>query len=171
MDDEGRFDEFYRVEYARLVGALSLVTGSRAEAQDAVDEALARAWEQLGRGRELASLSAWARVTAMNLARGLLRRRAVERRARARLAASDLVGPDDDTTLTVLDVRRALAELSRRQREVAVLHYLLDLPVAQIAVELRIREGTVKSMLSRARAALATLITSKASEVDHDTPA
>ena len=41
MDAEP-FDEFYRDGYARLVGAVGLVTGSRAEAQDAVDEAVAQ---------------------------------------------------------------------------------------------------------------------------------
>ena len=54
-----------------------------------------------------------------------------------------------------LDVRGAIAKLTRRQREVLILHYFLDVPVRRIAQELRLSEGTVKSCLHRGRAALA----------------
>jgi RNA polymerase sigma-70 factor (ECF subfamily) len=156
--DPGPFDVFYRDGYARLVAAVGLVVGSRAEAEDAVDEALARAWSRVQRGEPIESLGAWVRVVALNLARGRLRRRAVERRARVRLA-----GPTDresplDRHGAAVDVRRALATLSRRQREVTVLFYFCDLPVREIATELRIDEGTVKSTLHKARAALAAVL-------------
>jgi RNA polymerase sigma-70 factor (ECF subfamily) len=154
--DDSRFDDFYRREYARAVTAVALVTGSVAEAQDAVDEALARAWEQERRERGPDSLAAWVRVVALNLARGRLRRRGVEQRARARLTTVAVVDPEMEVAL---DVRTALAQLSRRQREVAVLHYFYDLPVAQVASELALSEGTVKSMLHRARVALAASLT------------
>ena len=52
----------------------------------------------------------------------------------------------------VLEAMRALPE---RQREVLALHYLADLPVAEIATTLRVPEGTVKSRLMRGREALA----------------
>jgi RNA polymerase sigma-70 factor (ECF subfamily) len=41
---------------------------------------------------------------------------------------------------------------------VVVLHYLADLPVADIAAQLGIPQGTVKSRLSRARDRLAGLL-------------
>jgi RNA polymerase sigma-70 factor (ECF subfamily) len=148
------FADFLAADYGRLVGAVTLVTGSRDEARDAVDEALARAWAQVRRGRGPDSLGAWVRVVALNLARGRFRHRAVEERARARLAG---VGEDrDHAALGALnvDARRALAALPRRQREVTVLFYFLDLPVAEIARELKVDEGTVKNALHRARAAL-----------------
>jgi RNA polymerase sigma factor (sigma-70 family) len=53
----------------------------------------------------------------------------------------------------------ALAELDEPQREVAVLHYLVDLPVTEIADTLGIAEGTVKSRLARGRSRLAELLT------------
>jgi RNA polymerase sigma factor (sigma-70 family) len=55
-------------------------------------------------------------------------------------------------------VRDALARLSPRQREVTVLYFFLDLPVATIAAELGISVGTVKSMLARARTALGAIL-------------
>jgi RNA polymerase sigma factor (sigma-70 family) len=60
-------------------------------------------------------------------------------------------GPTGDR----LDVVLALAALPRRQREVAVLRYYLDLSTADIADQMRTSEGTVKSQLSKARAHLA----------------
>jgi RNA polymerase sigma-70 factor (ECF subfamily) len=56
-----------------------------------------------------------------------------------------------------VDLRRALAALPRAQREAVVLQGL-GLGVAEIARELGVPVGTVKSRLSRARAALASLL-------------
>jgi RNA polymerase sigma-70 factor (ECF subfamily) len=65
VDDAQHFDDFYREGYARLAAAVGLLTGSRAEAEDAVDEALARAWTRLQRGDEIEALGAWVRVVAL----------------------------------------------------------------------------------------------------------
>ena len=59
-----------------------------------------------------------------------------------------------------LDVDAAVAALPRRQREVVPLHYLIDPPVRQIAAVLPISEGSVKSHLFDARAALRTMLES-----------
>ena len=48
------------------------------------------------------------------------------------------------------------------QRKAVVLHHLLDLPVDQVAVELGVPVGTVKSRLARARGALATRLAPEA---------
>ncbi len=62
------------------------------------------------------------------------------------------VGPEHVAIVT------ALEEVDADQREVVVLHYLADLPVADIATQLGVPEGTVKSRLSRARGRLAGLL-------------
>ena len=67
-----------------------------------------------------------------------------------------------------MDARRALAELPRRQREITVLFYFCDLSVQEIADELSIDQGTVKSTLHRARAALAAVLGDDTNEEDHD---
>ena len=150
--DEIAIREFLHTSYPRLVAAVALTSGSRPAAEDAVQEALIRAWERSDKGEEVDSLEGWVTTVALNLARSGLRRLRSERRARARLDAS-MVG--EPPTADRIDVDRALATLPRRQREVAVLRYYLQLDTREVASALELNEGTVKSTLSRARAALA----------------
>jgi hypothetical protein len=63
-------------------------------------------------------------------------------------------------------VRQALAQLSTDHRAVLVLHEMCDLSVEQIAAQLRIPTGTVKTRLMRGRAALAALLTDPAEDDD-----
>ncbi|MGH2572717.1 MAG: RNA polymerase sigma factor [Actinomycetota bacterium] len=146
-------------DYGRLVAGVALMCGSRAAAEDAVQEALARAWERSNRGELIRSLKAWVARVAINLVRSGFRRARAERRARERLGrqvagaaseASPLGGHDE-----VADLRRALAILPRRQREATVLRYYLDMDVKEIADVLGVTEGTAKTTLFRARHALA----------------
>jgi RNA polymerase sigma-70 factor (ECF subfamily) len=155
-----RFEDFFVFEYPRLVGALRLVTGDADRATDAVDEACARAWEHLARGRSIDVLGAWVRVVAFNVARDKHRRRRSERLSSDRAAsrAVDDAGELSTRVAMVLDVRTALSRLPRLQREVVVSFYFLDQPVETIALDLEIPTGTVKSILHRARAALAELL-------------
>jgi RNA polymerase sigma-70 factor (ECF subfamily) len=158
---DGAFDEFYRTDYPRLVAAIGLLIGDLDLARDAVDEALARAWERMGRGESIDCLPAWVRSVALNVVRGRFRRRAIERRVRSRIAASalrDSSTPHAGLEGIGVDVRRALTTLPRRQREVTILYYFLDLSVEEIAGGLSVSEGTVKTSLHRARAALAPLL-------------
>ena len=60
-----------------------------------------------------------------------------------------------EPTGELVDLRRALDALPRRQRETTVLRYYLDLDVSEIAFTLGVTEGTVKTSLHRARTALA----------------
>jgi RNA polymerase sigma-70 factor, ECF subfamily len=150
--DEVELRRFLNDHYSRLVGAVSLVTGDLASAEDAIQEAIVRAWERSERGEEIAALDRWVAAVAMNLSRSRFRRIRVERLARPRLAPpTTTAGPTGER----LDVVRALASLPRRQREVAVFRYYFDLSTADIAAEMRTSEGTVKSQLSKARAHLA----------------
>jgi RNA polymerase sigma-70 factor, ECF subfamily len=149
--DEVGLRGFLREHYPRLVGAVALVTGDVASAEDAVQEAIVRAWERSERGEEIIALDRWVAAVAMNLSRSRLRRLRVERLARPRLVDVPMTeGPTGDR----LDVVLALAALPRRQREVTVLRYYLDLSTADIADQMRTSEGTVKSQLSKARAHL-----------------
>ncbi|HET9724532.1 MAG TPA: sigma-70 family RNA polymerase sigma factor, partial [Actinomycetota bacterium] len=157
--EEVHIREFLGGPYPKLVTAVAATCGSRAAAEDAVQEALARAWERSLQGYEIRDLEAWVRTVAVNLSRSWLRRRLAERRAGERLrAATRLGGLAPEPSRDRLDVLDALARLPRRQREATVLRYYLDLDVAQIADALGVHEGTVKTTLHRARRALAGLL-------------
>ncbi len=153
MLDDTTIREFLRDDYPRLVNAVALVTGDVSAAEDAVQEALVRAWIRSDRGEDIESLPAWVAVVAMNLTRSGWRRMTAERRARARLSSA--FASDDARSVERLDVERALAGLPRRQRQIAVLRYFLQLDTREVAEALRVSEGTVKNSLSKARAALA----------------
>jgi DNA-directed RNA polymerase specialized sigma24 family protein len=71
--DEVAIGEFLHTSYPRLVAAVALTSGSRPAAEDAVQEALIRAWERSDKGEEIASLEGWVATVALNLARSGLR--------------------------------------------------------------------------------------------------
>lgn len=82
--------------------ALTVAYGSRAAAEDAVLEAVARAWEQMDRGIYIESLPAWVATVARRLIKSGLRRRNAERRARARIHEPS--GRGDDALKRVEDL-------------------------------------------------------------------
>lgn len=154
--DEGDLRVFLVSEYPRLVAALTLASGNRSAAEEAVQEALARAWERSERGERIESLPAWVTRVALNHLRSGFRRLRVQRRAAAKMAPEPWAGaaPFEDQEAAA-DVARALAALPRRQREATVLRYYLDMDVSEVARSLGTSEGTVKTTLHRARKALA----------------
>jgi RNA polymerase sigma-70 factor, ECF subfamily len=139
-------------DYARVVNVVTFVCGDRGRAEDAVQDALVRAWATR---RRIDVLSAWVTTVALNRTRDVARRAAAESRAYGRLDGRR--GPmgdlGDGTDHEALDA--ALAALPRRQREVVALHYYADLSVLEVAATLGVSEGTVKTCLSRARDSLA----------------
>jgi RNA polymerase sigma-70 factor, ECF subfamily len=160
----GEFEELYTSAFGRLVGQLFLVTGDLHEAEEVVQEAFTRAagrWQQL---RDYELPETWVRRVAINLATD------GRRRVRRRLAVLSQL--DAEATAVVppisvdgLAVAAALATLPRRQRQVVVLHHVLDLPVQEVARQLAVPVGTVKSRLARARSALAVQLDTEIDQV------
>jgi RNA polymerase sigma factor (sigma-70 family) len=151
-----------------VVNAVAFAGIGFAQAEDAVQEALVRAWVRGERGETIARLDAWVAVTAWNLSRSGLRRLGAERRARDRLAAGLVEGPSSSPSEDAVDITRAMAGLPRRQREVAVLRYRLQLTTKETAAALGISEGTVKRALADARAALSRSLDGQDDEEVHD---
>ena len=153
--DEERIRAFVLEDYPRIVTGLAVMCGNRVLAEDAVQDALAKAWERSERGEHIDQLAAWVTVVARNALKSWFRRVGAERRARASLQqpaeARESTGMTDDQ----VDVMRALAGLTAIQRETTVLHYYLGMTVTEIARALKVNEGTVKSTLYRARQILA----------------
>jgi len=152
------FQELYEREFARVCGAVFLLSGDRQLAQDAAQEGFARALVRWRRLRSHPAPGAWVTTTALNVARRQLRRRPP--------VEADPVAPADPTDRLAL--REAIRALPPRQLEAVAIHYLLDLPVAETAVAMGIDEGTVKTHLSRARSSLADALADPIPESDEE---
>jgi RNA polymerase sigma-70 factor (ECF subfamily) len=140
--------------HARLVRVVLATCGDRVLAEESAQEALVRAWERVDRGEHLRSLEAWSITVALNWSRSQLRRRGAERRAVDRLGRRNADAPSSDPQALADDVAAAVLELPERQRQVVVLHYLLDLDLATIADIAGISVGGVKNALHHGRATL-----------------
>ncbi len=154
-DDDVR--ELYAGCYARLVGILTLAAASRAEAEEVVQEAFVQLIPRWGTVSGYDDPEAWVRRVAFRRLSNRRRARRVAERALGKLQRASTPGPSGDRT----DMLRALAQLSLPQRQVVVMHHLLDIPVEEIAAELGVPVGTVKSRLARGRSALALLLGSE----------
>ena len=157
-DLQRELEAFYAAAYPRLVRLVGFVAQDRGEAEEAVQDAFLRLmarWDTVSRYDDP---EAWVRKVALGFLSN--RRRTVRRglRALARHGAPpEVPAPSGDA----VDLKRALDRLPLRQREVLVLQDL-GLSVDTIAAHLGVPSGTVKSRLSRARAALAPLLREEA---------
>lgn len=155
MAGDDRIRELYEASYARLVVQLLALSGSQADAEEAVQEAFVQA---LRRRREFAEVSnpeGWLRTVALNRLRNTWRHAAVVRRYATVVPGVQTpleLGPDHVALV------EALARLDADQRLVVVLHHLADRTVDEVAAELHLPVGTVKSRLARPRATLASVL-------------
>ncbi len=139
------FDEFWTAQRNRIARALSLSIGDADLAADAVDEAMARAYQRWTTVGALDHPAGWVYRVALNWARSFHRRR---RRTPPIWLTSN--GTDHDESSMDPTVLRALHELPPPQRDVVVCRLLLGWSEARTADALGTRPGTVKSRLSRA---------------------
>jgi RNA polymerase sigma-70 factor (ECF subfamily) len=155
VTDTVDFEEFYEGTRHRVVTFLYAVTGDRSEAQDVAQEAYARAWQRWANVSTYDDPEAWVRMVGYRLALKVWRKARNRFRAYRRHGPERDVRPPDETSVAV---RAALRELPDDQRLVVTLHYLLDLPVADIARQTGVPLNTVKTRLSRGRQRLARLM-------------
>lgn len=162
-DERARaFDTLATRHLARAYRLASVLLGSEAEAQDAVQDAAEAAWARFGDLRDRASFDAWFDRILVNGCRDRLRART---RSRVRLVAVDPHEADGtgslpslpDTTGAVAErdaLRGALAGLSPDHRVIVVLRYYGDMSLEEIAERTGERLGTVKSRLHYGLSAL-----------------
>ncbi|WP_117211389.1 RNA polymerase sigma factor [Allorhizocola rhizosphaerae] len=144
------FDDLYAVAYQGLTLQLYAYLGDLSEAQDVVQEAFCRAyskWKTISGYQEPA---AWVRRVAWNLATSRFRKQKVAATFWRKQRVEHLEGPSPDRVA----LTRALAKIPAQQRRAVVLHYMAQLSIVEIAEQEGVAEGTVKSWLSRGRAAL-----------------
>jgi RNA polymerase sigma factor (sigma-70 family) len=146
------FADFYRTTSSRTLRYAYGLTGDLPLAQDVTQEAYARAWQRWRTVSKHHDIEAWLRVVVTRLVFDWWRRLRVRR---TRMEQPQAVpAPSEETVL----LSAALKQLPKAQARALALHYLLDLPITQIAEETGVAEGTVKSWLSRGRAGLAVML-------------
>jgi len=132
------------------------------EVDDVVQDVFVTLIEKAGRFRGQSSLRTWLITITLNRCCTLCRRwqlrlrmlRDVARRPRDLCPPSESLDRGEDQQR----IRRALAKLGARDREVLVLHYLEELPLHHVAELLSIRRNAVEVRLYRARQRLARLL-------------
>lgn len=145
------FEAFYEETHARLYTALCLVTGSRYEAEEVMQEAFVRVWERWDKVGLLETPKGYLYRAAMNLVRS--------RSRRASLALRRTVGlvPRNDDLAAVEDrvvVARALRALTPSQRAAVVLISMFALPSEEAGRILDLKPSAVRTLAARARASM-----------------
>jgi RNA polymerase sigma-70 factor (sigma-E family) len=154
-DADEAVTQLYAAQYRSLVRLAALLLRDVGVAEEVVQDsfvAMHGSWRRL---RDPDRALAYLRQSVVNRSRSALRHRSVEQR-HAPAPMPDHASAEQGAleSLERDDVIRALHGLPRRQREVLVLRYYVDLSEAQIAEAIGISRGAVKSHASRGMASL-----------------
>ena len=130
----------------RLAG---LILGDQAEAEDATQDALVRAWRASTTLRDPAGFEAWFDRILINVCRDRLRRRGKVRLVTLDGAAGTAAADPFAKLFADDELLRALRALGEDERMVLILHFWADLTLEAVGVRLDCPVGTVKSRLHR----------------------
>jgi RNA polymerase sigma-70 factor (ECF subfamily) len=140
-------ETMFRAHYGRLVRALTLVSGSREVAADAVQEAFVKAhlhWRRVSRYDDPVG---WIRRVAINRLRDDHRRQTRKARAEQRISNERAATHEP----SIDESAQMLAGLPRQQRLAMALFYVDELSVAEVAATMKLSEGAVKFHLHQGR--------------------
>jgi RNA polymerase sigma factor (sigma-70 family) len=158
--DESALRELYDLTSAKLYGLALRVVRSRDHAEDVLQEAYLNVWRIAGNYQShLSPPMAWLGLIVRTRALDFLRRRASERAdttAELDATLSDTVAGDApnpmDTALASQQawaLHQCLNKLEHKQRELVSLAYLRDLSHGELAAQLKLPLGTVKTWIRR----------------------
>lgn len=140
-----------------------LISGSREDAADLVQDALVKTFGRLRNGFTVTSAEAYVRRAILNSYLDGGRRKSRWRKISHLTAVPELQESPAPATESRLDLREELLKLSPRERACLVLRYYEDLKVDDIAATLEISSGAVKRYLSDGLAKMSVAL----SEEDH----
>jgi len=163
-DVQAQYEDFFVNNYSATVGLLMSMGITQEQAQDASQDAFVKLYTRWSRLRRHDSPEAWVRRVAINRARDLHRSDARRTRREERVG-EPTTSPGADQGIGDADsTRRLLLQLPRRQRTIAALFYIDDMPVKEIADSLGLSSGAVKFHLNRARKSLKAVLGDDISE-------
>ena len=153
--DDDAFEALVVDRLPRTYRMALAILGSEADARDAVQDAWVSAWRQMPSLRNPERFDAWLDQIVVNACRtGLRRRRRIREIAIDETFDVEAPQPGPDHIGERDALQRAFNRLSIEQRSILVLHHLERRPLRAIAEVFGIPEGTAKSRLHTARAAL-----------------
>ena len=161
--DPFAFSEIVKDHYASLLGHAIRRTGDPRAAEDAVQDALLRAYKGLnGFGGDY-KLGAWLHRILDNCCTDVMARRLRDATAAERFgwyADTTVPAVDDDIAddLAAASVRYAVAALPNRYREALLLRDVMEMEYSDVADHIGITEENARARVSRARAALRKLV-------------
>jgi RNA polymerase sigma-70 factor, ECF subfamily len=163
--DEDAMAAFYR-EHGRVVFAqVLLVTGERVLAEEIVQDTMLAVWRGAGSFRGESSVRSWVIAIARRQTRDRLRGQRPQAVDDTFLADQPVPGPGPEVIALdraeLAEVRGAIRELARAQRELLGLVFGSGLSLPEVAGLLEVPVGTVKSRLSAARTALNRVLDEK----------
>lgn len=157
---EAAYDDLFARHWHGLVRLARLLVDDLTTAEDVVQDAFLALHRQRAALLDPDKALPYLRVAVVNRSRSVIRRRVVARR-HLRVAEPDHGAPADEPVLLAEEHRAVLAaveSLPRRQREVLVLRFWENLTDAEISAALGIAEVTVRATVSRAAAAVGTIL-------------
>jgi len=156
--DRSAFEKLVRRHMDGAYAVALAELGDPRDAEDAMQDSFIRALERLDDCRDPAAFGAWLRRIVRNRARSVGRRERVRRTEPLEGVAARQSASDPERDLSRAQLRRrleaALAALTPVQRAVVLMHDLEGYRHREIAAELELAEGTVRSHLFFARRAL-----------------
>lgn len=150
------FAMWYSAAHPKVVTSLMLVTGDLHAAQEAADEAFARAYDRWKRVSQMASPTGWTYRVAFNVLRRKWQRAALERTLLLRRPSPTTIpAPAGETW-------EAVRRLPERQRSAVVLRYVADLTEVEVAAAMGVSRSTVSSSLIAAKRTLGRMLSDEA---------
>ena len=151
--DTQAFERLYESHVGSVYAVCLRMLADRTLAEDATQEAFARAWQKLPSFRRRSRFGTWLHRLAVNVVLARLRADKGWREGRADIAESDLMHEPAQRSRRALgiDLERAVAALPPRARAVLVLYDIHGYSHSEIASMLDISVGGCKAQLHRAR--------------------
>ncbi|NVJ68919.1 MAG: RNA polymerase sigma factor [Alphaproteobacteria bacterium] len=160
----------------RIYGLCLMITKDAAAAEDVAQDAFIRAYSNIHKYDTARSFYPWLATIAVRLAQNWLKARA--RRLGHEVAGTDMPDQPDEGVPNPLGVVMQgetsqklwlqVAGLPAGQRTAVTLHYQQDLAVLEVAAAMGVTEGTVKTLLFRARQTLKKKLSNSDEETIHD---
>ena len=163
------FEEIYKLYYSKVYALALATVKNSADAEDILQTVFIKAWQNLGRLRDITAFNTWIQRITLNECYTLLqtRGRGGEVSLNDEVTEIEVSVPENEEEFNIPEIYAERVDLSERlkeiidglslvQRQSVMLYYYCELTVPEIAQTMGCSEGTVKSRLYLARNSIKT---------------